>query len=150
MAVVVVQGEDMVRLSKNLLKFSLFAAAVAVVGHWGFVRLFDPRFEYRATERVRLMLERLRPGGDRQAAACLWSRGSLAIPQGDIFGAVDSLDEWTHGAGFETVSEYDILGATLESEPRPLEEPAVIVDVRINGKPHRMRVVQTEPIVWLR
>jgi hypothetical protein len=140
----------MVRFTKTLLKFSLFAAAVAVVGHWGFVRLYDPRFEYRATERVRMMLERLRPGGDRQAAACLWSRGSLAIPEGDIFNAVDSLDEWARRGGFDTVSGYDILGARLESEPRPLQEPVVIVEARINGKPHRMRVVQAEPIVWLR
>jgi hypothetical protein len=140
----------MVVFSKSLLKFVLFASAVALAGRWGFVRFYDSRFEYRATERVRMMLERLRPGGDRQAAACLWSRGSLAIPEGDLLQAVDSLDEWARGAGFETVSEFDILGATLESEPRPLQEAVVFVDVRINGKPRRMRVVQGVPIVWLR
>jgi len=135
--------------SSKLLKFTLFAAAVAVVGHWAFVKVYDSRYEYRASERVTMLLERMKPGGDRQSAACLWSRGSLTIPEGDVFRAVDSLDEWARKGGFEKLSEFEILGTQLEGEIRPLEEPVVFVDVRINGKPRRMRVVQGEAISLL-
>jgi hypothetical protein len=128
--------------SVGLLKFAIFAGVVSLVGQWAFVRYYDSRWEYRATERVQMMLDRMQPGGDRQAAACLWSRGSLAIPDGDVFKTVDAMDEWARGGGFETVSAYEILGTRLERQPQPGEEAIVLVDVRINGKPHCLRVIQ--------
>jgi hypothetical protein len=135
------------RLSTGgLLKFSLFAALVYFVGQWAFIKLYDSRWEYRATERVRMMLERMKPGGDRGQAACLWSRGSLNIPDGDAFQVVDALDAWSRKLGFASVSEFEILGARLERDPGPLEEAVVFVDVRIAGKPHTFRVVQGEAI----
>lgn len=139
----------MVAFSRGLLKFTLFAAAVAVVGQRAFVKYYDARWEYRATERVRMMLERLRPGADRGVAACLWSRGSLTIPDGDPMRALEAMDEWARKAGFETVADFEILGARLEAEPKPLEEPVVVVEVSINGRPRRMRVVQGLAIAWL-
>jgi hypothetical protein len=135
------------RLSTGgLLKFSLFAAGVYFVGQWAVVKVYDSRWEYRATERVRMMLERMKPGGDRGQAACLWSLGSLNTPGGDAFQVVDALDAWARKAGFESVSEFEVLGARLEREPGPLEEGIVLVDVRINGKERTMRVVQGEAI----
>lgn len=104
-----------------------------------------------ASERVRRVLDGMKPGGDTQATIALWKFGTLHVPGGaeGFNQAMDEFDRWTAQRGIKVITSYEITSAVVESETDKLGEAAVLVSGEIDKGLFRMRVRQGVPIAWV-
>jgi hypothetical protein len=135
---------------KLLALFLVLAGAAAWLAQHGAGELFISAEEYSARERVRRVLLGLQTGRSKQEAICLWSTGTLIMPDGPFDKVEDALDAWARQAGIVPVSDYEIVGTKSESEePHQPGTGVVIVQALINGRPHAVRAVPGERLTWV-
>lgn len=137
--------------SVKLLAFALvLAGGGAYLATYGAGELFESAEEYSARERVRRVLLGLKTGQSKQEAICLWSTGTLIMPDGPFDKVEDALDAWARQAEIVPVSDYEILGSESESdEPHTQGTGVVIVRIRVNGRDHAVRVAPSERLTWV-
>jgi hypothetical protein len=84
--------------------------------------------------------------GEWQTAVCMWYDGVVSLAdQRELEEATDGFERWLRDAGIQTpIAGYEIVEVTI-SKGTP---PAALVSVRIDGAPHRMRIVKHETVSW--
>lgn len=133
-----------------VLALALAGGAAYLVQH-GAGELFLSAEEYSARERVRRVLLGLQTGRSKQEAICLWSTGTLIMPDGPFDKVEDALDAWARQEQIVPVSDYEILGSESESEePHQPGTGVVIVHTVINGRPNTIRAAPGERLTWIR
>jgi hypothetical protein len=137
---------------RTLVGIAVVALGAAYLAQHGTGELWESSEEYSAKERVRRVLEGVRTGAARQEAVCLWSTGSLIMPDGPFDVAEDAFDAWAREKEIVTVTEYEILGARRVETARP-QTPGtgtVIVRARINGTEHEVLAKRGQRLTWIR
>jgi HAMP domain-containing protein len=124
---------------------------LVVAGRCGLQAMFTSGEAHSARERVRRMLDGMKPGGDRQAAIAQWKLGAFHVPGGmEAFNeAADGFEAWTAEKEIAFISSYGIEGAEVVEETGQLGEATVIVSGTIDGQPFRLRVVRGRPVEWV-
>lgn len=124
-----------------------------VVGRCVLQKTFTSGEVHAGMERVRLVLEGQKPGGNQQMSICLWAEGTRTLPGGleRFSAAMDGFDAWAKQKGISPgrVSDFEVLEGELVKGGEQLGTGVVLVKTRINGEPHAMRVTPGEPIEWV-
>jgi hypothetical protein len=122
--------------------WGLVVLGLLVAGRVGLGYLFTAGEANTARERVRRMLDGLKPHGDRQKAIPLWKHGTFSTGSPIEFElAAGEFEAWTAKHRIDPVSSYEIGDVDVLSEER-LGSALVRVSATINGKPFVMRVQQ--------
>ena len=111
--------------------------------------------EAKAKARVTAVLATWQEGGTTlndaaQAAACLWSRNVRFIPNTqEINDAATGFDHWRHEKNLYTdVKSYSV-GEVVARDTNPGRGDYSVVEVLINGQPHRIGVPdKSNPLFW--
>ena len=111
--------------------------------------------EAKAKARVETFMASWKEGGTSlndaaQAAACLWSRGARFIPdQNEIRDAADGFDRWRRDHDLYTdIASYRV-GDVISRGNEPGRGDYTVIEVTINGKPHRIGVPdKANPLFW--
>jgi hypothetical protein len=135
---------------KVLAAVLVVAGGAAFLADHGAGELFVSAEEYSARERVRRVLLGLKTGQSKQEAVCLWSTGTLIMPDGPFDKVEDDLDAWARQEEIVPVSDYEIVGSQSESdEPHTQGTGVVLVSIRVNGRPHAVRVAPSQRLTWI-
>ena len=122
--------------------WGLVVVGLLVAGRLGLGHLFTAGEANTARERVRRILDGLKPHGDRQRAIPLWKHGTFHTGSQDEFElAADEFEAWTTKHRIDPVSDYEITDVDVLSE-KQLGSALVRVRATINGKPFVLRVQQ--------
>jgi hypothetical protein len=135
---------------KLLLLFLALAGVAAYLAQHGAGELFESAEEYSARERVRRVLKGLHEGHSKQEAICLWSTGTVIMPDGPVDKVEDAFDAWARQEKILPVTEYKVVSSESETqEPHQQGTGIVIVQALINGEPHTVRVVPGARLIWV-
>lgn len=123
--------------------WGLVVVGLLIAGRVGLGHLFTAGEANTARERVRRVLDGLRPYGDRQKAIPLWKHGSFNAGSQDEFeSAAREFEAWTTKHRIDPVTEYEIGEVEVLPETDRLGMAMVRVSATINGKPFVLRVQQ--------
>jgi hypothetical protein len=137
------------------LKKVLIGVAVVVflivAGRCGLSYMFTSGEAHSAEERVRRMLDGMKPGGNRQQAIALWKLGTFNIPGGmEAFNmAATEFEAWEAENELTEVSQYEITAAEVTAETGRLGEATVVVSGTVDGRPFKFKVVQGRAVQWI-
>lgn len=107
-----------------------------------------------ARSRVSAVLDGLgKSGGDSrnantQTAVCMWARGTMFISDElELSRASDAFTLWANEKGiFRKFSNWEITNAASQSGEYG---PEVIVSVKVEGRPLKIRVIKKAPLGWV-
>lgn len=124
-----------------------------LIGRCVLQKMFTAGEVHAGEERVRLVLEGLKPGGNQQQSICLWAEGTRTLPGGlERFStAMDAFDVWAKQKGISPgrLTEFEVLDARLVKGGEQLGTGVVLVKARIEGQERSMRVTPGAPIEWV-
>lgn len=122
--------------------------ALVIGGKYGLEYMFRSGEEHAAHERVREMLDGMKPGGDLQRSICLWYRGSRSLDQYEFNQGADAFDAWRAKKGVNLIKEYVIDAAVLVEGGEMLATGVVLVTGSMDGKRFAIRAIPREPLRW--
>jgi hypothetical protein len=127
--------------------------SAVVIGKCVLQKTFTSGEVHAGRERVRLVLEGLKPGGNQQQSICLWAEGTRTLPGGmeRFSAAMDAFDVWAKQKGISPgrLSDFEILEAQLVKGGEQLGTGVVLVKARIDGQACALRVTPGAPIEWV-
>ena len=131
---------------------SILVVLVAIVASTlGCAKWEEIQSNDNAKRRVKGLLDGVQKGGasssgETQRAICLWYRGKLFIPEIDTLSrASDLFLVWQKQGGIaRNISGFTVTGAER------IGNRTVLVSGTIEDKPFTMKVVEEEPISWVK
>jgi len=137
--------------AKRLLIGGAVVVALVVAGRCGLTYMFTSGEAHSAQERVRRVLDGMKPGGNMDQAISLWYLGSFHLPGGQtqFDEAATAFEAWQRQRNLGRISTFEITEARVTKETGQLGQATAEVSGTIEGTPFKVRVVSGEPIAWV-